>query len=280
MKTVIDSVNEFKGGWPLLRYTTDNWYEDGCNLFHNEETICSEDEFIATAAECETNFGECKQSYSDYEFDYRLHLALKRNKPTKELDMDIDWSKAPEGATHYILGVHKFANSDFVIEESDRYTGTSAGISYWPKADLVVQSDFKVIERPIQPTPIFTQEMADNAVLPGVGMECRLGELLVVYILGKTRNFELTGQLAYEIIGGDGERINETGTSSGNFKPLTPPTPLINGKAYQFDFIGCAFLGFYHDKSDEFTASKSGMNSVICRLDDCTNIQPLTVEVK
>jgi hypothetical protein len=64
------------------------------------------------------------------------------------------------------------------------------------------------------------------------------------------------------------------------FMDFVPLVKLIDGKAYQFDFIGCAFLGFYHEEGSKFTASKSGMNSVICRKADCTNIQPLTVEVK
>ena len=153
MKTVIDSVNEFKGGWPLLRYTTDNWYEDGCNLFHNEETICSEDEFIATAAECETNFGECKQSYSDYEFDYRLHLALKRNKPTKELDVMEGINK---GDLIRIKGK--------IYKLRDHFATTSS------RHQELIDSGF--LEQEPQPTPIFTQEMVDNGVLPSVGMEC------------------------------------------------------------------------------------------------------------
>jgi hypothetical protein len=64
------------------------------------------------------------------------------------------------------------------------------------------------------------------------------------------------------------------------FKPLTPPIELIDGKAYQFDY---------------YTGSV-GMNNVVMRYNECagafqfdnytfkpefcTNIQPLTVEVK
>ena len=119
---------------------------------------------------------------------------------------------------------------------------------------------------------IFTQEMVDNGVLPSVGMECRLGELLVVYILGKTKNFELTGQLAYEIIGGDGERINETGTSSGNFKPLTPP------KTDKEKLIE-EFKNALHDAFGTHTADDwSSIEDIASDLFDSFLIQPLTVE--
>ena len=217
MKTVIDAVNELNGEWPfgwgcMCQASKVNVsYPFGTirESFHpdvNERHIhlCSKEEFLATVAECETNFGECNQSYSDYKFDYHLHPALKRNKPTL----------------------------------------------------------------------IFTQEMADNGVLPIINNEIMYQYGITNYAKGTIKGVDGNQYWIKADCGGYVE------CNISKLKPITPPITLIDGKAYQFDFIGCAFLGFYHDKSDEFTASKSGMNSVICRLDECTNIQPLTVEVK
>ena len=57
------------------------------------------------------------------------------------------------------------------------------------------------------------------------------------------------------------------------FKPLTPPIELIDGKAYQINHKGLESLGFYY----------RGLfvnNGIEIKESDCTNIQPLTVEVK
>ena len=205
MKTVIDAVNEFKGDYNCkdVSDTCDqiivamkNFYgysvgdiEVGSGNRYDGRgpwrAICTIKEFLATVAECETNFGKCKQSYSDYKFDYHLHPALKRNKPTKELAMDIDWSKAPEGATHHVAYLKDGSMNEFVeyikTEKSGEayYSMTDGG--HW--STYVEKDDnFTLTPRP-QPTPVFTQEMADNGVQVEAGMRfaTEAGEYIAEY---------------------------------------------------------------------------------------------------
>ena len=95
MKTVIDAVNEFKGkgydfsaDW-IERSNNKHCYIEVTAIAPNRREIrnigqivnagtrfnrkysrlvCTKDEFLETVAECETNFGKCNQSYSDYKF--------------------------------------------------------------------------------------------------------------------------------------------------------------------------------------------------------------------
>jgi hypothetical protein len=99
MKTVIDAVNEFKGegydfsaDW-IERSNNKHCYIEVTAIAPNRREIrnigqivnagtrfnrgysrlvCTKDEFLEAVAECETNFGKCNQSYSDYKFDYHL----------------------------------------------------------------------------------------------------------------------------------------------------------------------------------------------------------------
>ena len=189
------------------------------------------------------------------------------------------WKDAPEGVTHYILGKFKYANSDFVIEESDRYTGTKAGINHWLKSELVDQDDFEIIERPVKPSPTYTQEMADNGVLPSVGLDCLvIGKSINIWyeceIIAHT-DIGVSGlELAvFRIKNHDGLAYYYSDAPAENFKPLTPPVKLDDGKAYQFDieFIGTV-CGIYYKAHDELNGSEDNYPREIC-----ANIQPLTV---
>ena len=117
-------------------------------------------------------------------------------------------------------------------------------------------------------TPIFTQEMVDNGVLPSAGMECQTSTgIHTIKYVGK------------EVVVSEDSKGEEFMTSMRSalhsFKPLTPPITLIDGKAYQFEHDGLVWNGLY---------IKDG-NSMLYSLGDpsvklCTNIQPLTVEKK
>ena len=213
MKTVIDAVNEFEGDYNCkdVSDTCDqiivamkNFHgysvgdiEVGSGNRYDEKgswrAICTFNEFLATVAECETNFGKCNQSYSDYKFDYHL---------------------------------------------------------------------------PPESTPTYTQEMADNGVLPSVGMECQTstgvvtiaykGNKLLIAIDDEGTEFQLSNKGALHAL-----------------KPLTLPIALIDGKAYQFYYDGDTFQGIYSAQGDDFHSDK-----FVSSVNICTNIQLLTVEVK
>jgi len=172
MKTVMDAVNEFKGEFPLLRYTTDGWYEDGCDLTYREMTVCSEMDFSELLIKLETNFGE-SESYSNYKVNYEMI-----NDDMKPV-MDIDWSKAPEGATHHGIESGCYYGGFYKIISSDE--GFFHDKSRWLKC----QSWPELKERP-QPKPskatfinctsdcdksVFTQAMADKNELPPIDSE-------------------------------------------------------------------------------------------------------------
>lgn len=79
---------------------------------------------------------------------------------------DIDWSKAPEGATHYDI------SSDVYpwIKEDDN------GNKFWHHNEWVKYSKSiseaeGCIAKP-KPQPVYTQAMCDAGELPQVGMEC------------------------------------------------------------------------------------------------------------
>jgi len=212
MKTLIDAVNEFECDMGCYNYifggTNKNKLNRGVSqltlsTINNDSwwELCGRHEFLATVAECETNFGKCKQSYSDYKFDYHL---------------------SPE------------------------------------------------------PTPAYTQAMADNGVLPSVGIECLIDGTGVVYIVVLPADNE-------------GDLILTPKNEGGNYwqrsnvkyiKPLTPPITLIDGKAYQFELcFGDYRVGYYCSVRNSFFDGLLKSHK-ICGKAEATNIQPLTVEVK
>ena len=152
MKTTYDAVNEFKGVWPniIMKESRDkgdvigfcksnhtvfevnefHWVAEGFDIsvFY---WVCNNVEFNDLISQMETNFGKCKQSYSDYKLiestkDWLGLGSVKRfdyepAKSDKELEvMDIDWSKAPEGATHYGYETEKYNGGFYKIISSDR----------------------------------------------------------------------------------------------------------------------------------------------------------------
>tara|TARA_R110000772_G_scaffold257439_2_gene374274 strand:- start:1125 stop:1685 length:561 start_codon:yes stop_codon:yes gene_type:complete len=121
-----------------------------------------------------------------------------------------------------------------------------------------------------EPTLTYTQAMADNGEFPSVGMEC-----LVLY---PSSNY--AGAITYM---GDGcgcfKEVNgkeySFAINSVTFKPLTPPIELIDGKAYQFNYMNKTRVGYYCSDNDQLMFRGGWSRGSIC-----TNIQPLTVEVK
>jgi hypothetical protein len=115
--------------------------------------------------------------------------------------------------------------------------------------------------------PTYTQAMADNGVLPSVGMEVLVRGDKRVILLGADSD-------------GDYITLNKEGSydfdSVNQFKPLTPPIELIHGEAYQFTSIeDNTIKGIYSEDEHSFTGT-----CVEWSVETCTNIQPLTVEVK
>ena len=120
---------------------------------------------------------------------------------------------------------------------------------------------------------VFTQAMCDAGDLPSVGMEC---------------NFSIKGGLWQDVT------VNYVGTTlivltseyndaqfssridESRFKPLTLPTELIDGRAYQFDYKNRAGLhGIYCESEKTFITRTEVFHYHLC-----TNITLLTPEGK
>ena len=279
MKTVIDAVNEFKGEWPYGVFNTiifgkhkqgwSDFYTDNNTTLANDNwnTICFTDEFLAIVAECETNFGKC----SDIAISHwkKCTKVLLTKDLDKELDMDIDWSKAPDGATHYnpsdfvdLCKYYKLSGDEYVYFYNGRWESSGAS-----KKGL----DKVLIKRP-QPTPIFTKEMADNGVLPSVGMEVMIDGEKRAILMGadKDGDYITMSKGVYQF------------DSIGYIKPLNPPITLIDKGLYLVDIgnkkelVGEA----YYTTIGEYWMINSLRTNASYRAELCTNIQPLTVEVK
>lgn len=201
---------------------------------------------------------------------------------TKELEvMDIEWSKAPEGATHYVV-----LGGDVVyykIKDDDIKAYHNTWVSDFSEKEWLVDNAFR-ISNETQPTLTYTQAMADNGELPSVGMKfiyCdstnTKNNAIVTYasewnIVFKCLDdgFSKDVELAKEISGLDIIR---------QILPLTPPVELIDGKAYQFDYSHHAdyynIQGVYNEEELAFFSVRD-----VLLAEYCTNIQPLTVEVK
>jgi len=301
MKTVMDAVIELMGDLNNARFHG----EDGRFLaFHvnygdyspypfghstdKYQCVCSSKEFNDLVSQMETNFGKCKQSYSDYKLiestkDWLGLGSVKRfdyepAKSDKELEvMDIDWSKAPEWASK--VGTNSGVMNYWMDDVSYQlFFHTNNARVFFSNYDAKNKSSFLVTSERPQPKPAFTQEMCDNGELPSVGMECKIKfpeddnpkwEKITWYGL-------LNGNPAFMC--NEGQCWPDEGAEF-KLKPLTPPIELIDGKAYQFELDGIVCVGFYVLARNSFM-DRTVAGNKICGKVEPNNIQPLTVEVK
>ena len=76
---------------------------------------------------------------------------------------NIDWSKSPEGTTHYD---NNSAVYNWIKKDNDDYyyESNNGAWSRWSPSEQTISNFFK------KPIPVFTQKMADDYELPVVGM--------------------------------------------------------------------------------------------------------------
>ena len=279
---IMDAVSKLEGEWRIVNQDNDEQlalYQTSYNPeFPNDKKgdihrgftgfnedkylqICTREEFLATVAECENDFGMCGRG------EWVNYVNASKELLTKdlgeELAMDIDWSKAPEGATHCWKrtgSFYKFSkhDTDFVWHNCE-----------WQQCADIGCFKGELTEKP-QPAPTFTQEMADNGVLPSVGMECQTstGILTIKYV----------GQKVVVSEDSEGmEFMTSIKSALHSFKPLTQPIPLINGAAYQFYVEETAniFHAIWSKERQQMCTEHSYFDKRFCE-----GIQPLTVEVK
>jgi hypothetical protein len=137
------------------------------------------------------------------------------------------------------------------------------------------KSNKKELLTPRPQKPVYTQAMADNGELPSVGMEC---DFIATFFTHEPSNTGTGTPIAYhenKVWFSTGSKEFVINLNVITFKPLTPPIKLEDGKAYQFAHkAGLDGLhGVYYD-------NKFYIGGDYVESDNCTNIQPLTVEVK
>lgn len=189
---------------------------------------------------------------------------------------DIDWSKAPEGATHYGYDSDYYVSGWYKVDgDTQKFKNSDTMPDRWGNI-LVNRPTDQLIPRP-QLKPVYTKEMSDNGELPSVGMECMVicGNDLnstwhecVVDFIGKFKAVVTTQQISEKLIDLEFDK----------FKPLTSPIELINNEPYEFDYhngiIGMKGVVMRYSKvSDSFF-----FDNTVFKREYCTNITLLTPE--
>ena len=117
----------------------------------------------------------------------------------------------------------------------------------------------------------YTQEMADEGVLPSVGMQV---ELVIFENLTSCGHIEYKNEIGF-LFRHKENNLCDFVEFSGDvaLKPLTPPIKLDDGNAYQFDVRERKdLIAIYFEGTERFMRGAGYFN-----LKDCTNIQLLTV---
>ena len=181
---------------------------------------------------------------------------------------DIDWSKAPEGTTHYSPETGednpcwvKMLDSGFLYKAENHFNKHKD--TPWMKGS------FNFVDLTIKPKPeskpVYTQAMADNGELQLVGMEVMsMGVNKIVRLPPDTnRRF-----LLESVVMGIYDLALIEGIST-----IKPPIELIDGKAYQFDYNNLTRIGLYNKDDDRIM-----WLSTYAKTEHCTNIQLLEVK--
>lgn len=157
---------------------TDRFYSAYASDIGGDSAICTISKYNQFVHSCMTNSEESslkhlhiwqegikRQPETDEQFKAKL------NEIDKELEgMEIDWGKAPKGATHYITDLEDGKLSEFVIKNGEdgawlAYKSLKKG--HWSK-ETDDNECYLVTPKPSQ--PVFTQAMADNGESIKAGM--------------------------------------------------------------------------------------------------------------
>jgi hypothetical protein len=185
-----------------------------------------------------------------------------------ELDVDIDWSKAPDDCVGAVESNDPYATYPFGMFVKKH--GGFNGYQYCHEQEAYpCMEAFTFISRP-QPTPIYTQEMADNGVLPSVGV---MVDLIIFENLTSLGHIEFKNEVGFLFRYKENNLCDFIEFSSDvAFKPLTPPITLIDGDCYSYNYFGPK-KGFYNKAINRLVSLQGSSDPL-----GVTNIQPLTVE--
>ena len=148
------------------------------------------------------------------------------------------------------------------VADMETNYGTSETLENYKANYEMINDDMSVA------SPNFTQEMADNGELPSVGMTVISEGVKKIVRLPKDANNRFLLESVYM-------GIYALALYEG-ISAINPPIELINGKAYQFDYVDYKGLHGLFCKKTNTLCFDSGHPDV----SKCTNIQPLALEVK
>lgn len=198
----------------------------------------------------------------------------KINKETKydlfmindDMKQEIDWSEAPESCVGY--SVSSCLSTYWILGNEMLMTAPDFGLT---ESKFTRRPDAKQVT-----SPIYSQEMADDGVLPAVGME----------VMFKHHAWQHAKHEQAEVLAITKEHLllqiknqpneNHFYIKDITFKPLTPTIKLEDGKAYQFEYNGFKRLGFYRDDKKGFYPESP--SSIKWYYSNCSNIKLLTVQ--
>jgi hypothetical protein len=118
---------------------------------------------------------------------------------------------------------------------------------------------------------VYTQAMKDNDILPVAGMNCLVMDTTLMNAEYEKCTILFIG--IWKVVYTSEsciERISDK--EDVNFKPLTPPIVLEDGKAYSFDSESVGDCGIYSNEDNLFHY----VGNEAVRVEDCTNIKLLT----
>jgi hypothetical protein len=284
MKTIIDAVKELKGelnGAAGVCYPEDSYLFyalDGSHYIFDEckdtdgvyQYVCTRKEFLATVAECETNFGECDINTVSAYLIALCDGDTTELEPTKdldkELDVDIDWSKTKYNFALVNSSADMVEFSEFkpvLTDDTECYTIKESVVLYYAGPWVITERHAS------KPTPIFTQEMADDdSFLPPVDMIVKHKGVKKI-VIGE---LDCNNNLALKSLENELYSLGHI----EDIEPLTPTITLDDGKAYQFEYKGTVEVHGIHCESEGTFITRTD----VMKASKCTNIQPLTVEKK
>jgi len=183
---------------------------------------------------------------------------------------EIDWTKAPEGATHWMPNGYEWSEAFLSISDSGKVKVFRGSVWYATGNQHSVHSLTKLglKAKPLQ--PVFTKLMHQCDELPPIGSEYLDEDNQLCKALFHYNNF---------VIGDMSEHIQlkqyPTLSTARNDKTniVTPPIELIDGKAYQFDLHLGVCIGLYCESENTFITRTD-----VIKFSRCTNIKLLEVK--
>lgn len=146
---------------------------------------------------------------------------------------DIDWSLAPEWATHEGTPKGMMNSSRYWIGKNNYQCRRVNGVMNTYGKEYTWYFDTFIDLTPRPSNSLYTQAMSNHGIIPLVGMKCLYKEKGGINWRNCQVIATLRGMIWLDNTDTGSSPLNNISTLE--FKPLTLPIELIDGKAYQFD---------------------------------------------